>query len=247
MRNPEVQAAIKNAGENALKDPAVQAKIVEQCKTQFPELAGQAKDQCMKWANDPAVQAQAKQYAGMAAVLAADKLGKVGLEFMNQIEQGPTGVRMLAFCGGCASAGYAGYTLTGLINPLNLIGGVVSYVICGYQLCFAVTALIFEMPPEYTAKIPGVNGYQDLLMQKAAFLSDVAGRGLFYIFVGSLWLSLAGLSPLDLGLGCYMAFIGVLHIAMHYGKLGVVAEKMREGANKAKGVLDEQPLLQGGR
>jgi len=248
MRNPQVQAAIKNAGENALKDPAVQAKIVEQCKTQFPALAGQAANQCNEWANDPAVQAQAKQYAGMAAMLAADKLGNAGTEFMNQIEQGPGGVRFLAFAGSAASAGYAVYTLLGLLNPLNLIGGVVAYVISGYQLCFALTAAIFEMPLEYSAKIPGVDKYQDLLMVKAAFLSDVAGRGLFYIFTGSLWLALGGLSPIDLALGCYMVFIGGLHIAMHYGKLGVVADKMREGINKAKDAKaahDEKPLLQG--
>jgi len=242
MQNPEVQAAIKNAGEAALKDPKVQAQIVETCKEKFPELAGQAQAQCTKWANDPEVQRQAKEYAGVAAAMAADKLGKAGAEFMNQIEQGPAGIRFLAFCGGVASAGYAGYTLLGLLNPFNLIGGVVTYVVCGYQLCFAITTVTFEIPLEYSQKIPGINKYQDLLMEKAAFLSDVAGRGLFYVFIGSLWLALGGLSPIDIGLGCYMMFMGVLHIAMHYGKLGVIAEKMREGASKAE---DQVGLLRG--
>lgn len=237
MQNPEVQAAVKKAGEQALHDPEVQAKIVETCKREFPALASQAQEKCAAWANDPEVQRQAKVYASMAA----DKLKNAGAEFMNQIEQGPTGVRFLAFCGGSASAGYAGYTLLGLLNPFNLIGGVVTYVVCGYQLCFAVTTVIFEIPLEYSQKIPGINKYQDLLMEKAAFLSDVAGRGLFYIFIGSLWLALGGLSPIDIGLGCYMCFMGVLHVAMHYGKLGVIADKMREGYSKAE---DQVQLLQ---
>lgn len=245
LSNPEVQAAMKNAGENALKDPEVQRKIAETCKTQFPALAHQAAGKAQEWANDPAVQAQAKEYAGMALGMAGAYAGKAGMEFMNQIEQGPTGVRFLAFCGGVASTGYAAYNMLGLLNPLNLVGGVVTYVICGYQIIFGATSVIFECPPDYMAKIPGVNAYQDMLMQKAAFLSDVAGRGLFYIFVGSLWLALGGLSPVDLALGCYMTFIGALHIAMHYGKLGVVAEKMREGADAAKKSAEERGLLQG--
>jgi hypothetical protein len=245
LSNPEVQKAMKAAGENALKDPAVQAKIAETCKKEFPGLANQAAEQCKVWANDPQVQAQAKQYAGMAGAMAADYAGKAGTEFMNQIEQGPTGVRFLAFCGGCASTGYAGYNMLGLLNPLNLVGGVVTYVICGYQIIFGITGVIQEMPPDYMAKVPGINGYQDILMHKAAFLSDVAGRGLFYIFIGSLWLALGGLSPIDLALGAYMTFIGGLHIAMHYGKLGVVAEKMRAGTDAAKKSAEERGLLGG--
>lgn len=248
MRNPEVQAAMKKAGENALKDPEVQAKILATCKTQFPALAGQAQEQVTQWANDPEVQAQAKQYAGMAAMMAADKLGNAGAEFLNQIEQGPSGVRFLAFCGSAASAGYAIYCLIGLINPLTWIGGVVKYVICFYQLVFATTGAIFEMPPEYAAKIPGINKYQDMLMVKASFLTDVAGRGLFYIFVGTLWLSLAGFSIIDIGLGCYMVFMGFLHIAMHYGELATVATKIRTLSTAAHARItqsskDEQPLL----
>jgi hypothetical protein len=245
MENPEVQAAIKRAGQDALQNPEVQQKIFETCKKEFPGLAGQAKDQCMVWAKDPEVQRQVQQYAGMAGAMAADYAGKAGAEFMNQIEQGPAGVRFLAFCGGAASVGYAGYTLLGLLNPLNLIGGVVTYVICGYQLAFGLTSTIFEMPPEYMQKVPGVDGYQNMLMVKAAFLSDVAGRGLFYIFVGSLWLALGGLSPVDLALGCYMTFIGALHIAMHYGKLGVVTEKLKDGAAAAKSKAEELRPLTG--
>jgi len=245
MENPEVQAAIKRAGQDALQNPEVQAKIFETCKKEFPGLANQAKDQCLEWAKDPEMQRKAQQYAGVAGAMAADYAGRAGGEFMSQIEQGPTGVRFLAFCGGAVSVGYAGYMMLGLLNPFNLLGGPVTYVICGYQLIFGLTATIFEMPPDYMAKVPGVNGYQDLLMQKAAFLSDVAGRGLFYIFVGSLWFALGGLSPVDLALGCYMTFIGFLHIAMHYGKLGVVTDKLKDGANAAKNKAEELRPLTG--
>merc|ERR1712166_1085502 len=111
---------------------------------------------------------------------------------------GPSGVMFLAFCGGVASTGYAGYNMLGLLNPLNLVGGVVTYVICAYQIIFGLTTTIYEMPVQYSEKLPGVDKYHKLLMEKAAFLSDVAGRGVFYIFIGSLWLALGGLSPVDL-------------------------------------------------
>lgn len=224
LKDPKIQAMIKDAGESALKDPAVQAEIVRQCQEKFPGAAAAASEQVQAWANDPAVQEQAKQYAGQALLYA----GQAGDKFVGLIEQGPAGVRFLAFIGGVGSLVNAGLSL---VNPLMLVFGTVTYVVAVYQCLFAITTMLFEAPPEYIAKVPGANGYQDMLMVKAKFLTENAGRGLFYIFQGSLWLAFASMTNIDdLIVGCYLCFIGLLHVLMHFGIMPQsVAQKMRSG------------------
>ena len=99
-----------------------------------------------------------------------------------------------------------------LLSPL-------SFVISAYQLLFAASTALFELPPEYMEKVSFLKPYQDLLSIKCNFLMDVQGRGLFYIFQGLLWAGFASrfASLTDLALTVLMVFIGVLHVAMHYG------------------------------
>ena len=39
--------------------------------------------------------------------------------------------------------------------------------------------------------------------------------------------------PLDFVTGIALCFVGVLHVAMHFGKLGVLSSKMRQGYERA--------------
>merc|ERR1719321_756219 len=102
---------MKDAGQKALSDPKVQAMIVQQFKENFPKYAEQASAQVQAWAADPEVQAKAKQYAGMAGAMAVEYAGKAGEQFISLIEQGPMGIRILAFGGGVASCVNAGLTV----------------------------------------------------------------------------------------------------------------------------------------
>jgi len=225
LSDPQVQEAMKKAGTDALKDPAVQSAIVKAAQEKFPEYASQAQAKATEWAKDPAVQAKAKEYAGQAA----QYLGQAGEATIGLVEQGPTGVRLLAFGAGVLSCVNAVLYCLDIGHLLNVVVMVVS----GYQIVFSVTTMIFEAPPNIIEKIPGITSYQDLLMEKAKFISEVLGRGLFYIFQGSLWLAFANLTKvLDLVTGSVMVFVGVLHIFMHFGHLGTVAQKMREGYQK---------------
>merc|ERR1712146_845249 len=120
------------------------------------------------------------------------------------------------------------------MHPESALPSIFTYVVSGYQIVFSFTTMIFEAPPNVIEKIPAVTQYQDMLIDKAKFISEVAGRGIFYIFQGSLWLAFADLTEiLDIATGLFMAFVGLLHIAMHYGKLGEVAAKMRQGYDRA--------------
>lgn len=229
LSDPRVTQSIKQAGNSALSDPEVQRQILEACKEKFPEYAGQAKDQVKAWAKDPAVQAKAKQYAGVVLDYAA----KAGDHLLNQIEQGPAGVRVLAFLGSLASAINA---VMSLINVFSVFGHMILYMVSVYQFIFSLTTMIFEAKPEWVQKIQQtcpalqVDSYQDLLMENARFLSLSGGRGMFYIFQGTLWLAFASWAEfLNFLIGAFLCFIGVLHVLMHYGIMPQsVAAKMRE-------------------
>merc|ERR1712023_433833 len=107
----------------------------------------------------------------------------------------------------------------------------VMYVVSAYQMIFAASTVIFECPPEYIQKVPQIDQYQDMLGAKCAFLTEFVGRGMFYIFQGSLWLCFASLTDLlDLVTGLLQVFIGVLHVLMHFGVMPQhVATKMQAG------------------
>jgi len=225
LNDPRVQDAMKKAGQKALDDPAVQAKILEIAKEKGPEYAKMGADQVKQWAADPAVQAKAYHYAGMAGAY----VGQAGELTVGLVEQGPTGVRLLAFIASVLSCVNAALYFTNMSHLFNIA----ALVISGYQCLFSVTAIIFEAPPTIIEKIPAITGYQDMLIQKAKFISEVLGRGLFYIFQGSLWLAFASLTKIfDLATGLFLVAVGLLHVAMHFGKLGTVAAKMREGYEK---------------
>jgi len=171
LKNPEVQAAMKNAGEKALGDPAVQQAIIDAAKKTLTAenaalVAGKVKD----WANDPEVQAKARYAAGMAMAYA----GNAGSAFVGCIEQGPEGLRILAFIASAVSAGYAAF---GLINILRIFGGAVSYLVDFYSLIFALSTALFEAKVEWIEKAPKqVNDYQNLLIEYFGFIATTLGR-----------------------------------------------------------------------
>jgi len=228
LKDPRVQESIKKAGQNALSDPAVQAMILETCKEKFPEKASQAAGAVKEWAKDPATQEKAKQYAGVALGYAAN----AGENFMKKLEQGPAAVRFLAFLGGAASFVLSVFAL---FDVLHIFAHPISYCIGVYQCLFSLTTILFEASPETLQKAEAtcpflkVSTYQDLLIVNAKFLALNGGRGLFYIFQGTLWLFSSHFFDFPhIACGLYLGFIGVIHVLMHFGIMPEeVASKMR--------------------
>eukprot|EP00931_Biecheleriopsis_adriatica_P007399 TRINITY_DN10868_c0_g1_i1.p1 TRINITY_DN10868_c0_g1~~TRINITY_DN10868_c0_g1_i1.p1 ORF type:complete len:346 (+),score=95.03 TRINITY_DN10868_c0_g1_i1:39-1076(+) len=232
LQDPQVQAAVRKSGEDALRNPEVQAQIVATMKEKFPEVAAAAKDKVVEWANDPEVQRQAYAFAGMAAEYAYRSVDQV----TSLIEQGPAGIRILAFFGGLGSLVKSIMVLMGLLNPVDGALHAAVYVVHAYQMLFAVTTMMFEAPPSWMEATPGFNAYQDMLLEKAKFLSETGGRGLFYGFQGTLWLCFASLTNLEeLALGLWFMFMAFLHISMHFGVMPQeVAAKMREAGTEVR-------------
>merc|ERR1712232_70444 len=230
LKDPKVQAEIQKASHDALNDPAVQNALMQAFQEKFPEYAAQARDHILAWARDPDVQARAKQYAGVALGFAAD----AGNQIMKRIEQGPVGVRLLAFAAGVGSCTNS---VLSLIEIKTLLAGhLILYMIAVYQLVFSLTTMLFEAPPEWIQNVQAtialpIDSYHDMLIENCRFLSLSGGRGMFYIFQGTLWLAFATLkNPVTLAVGCFLIFIGALHVMMYCCIMPqTVAAKMRDG------------------
>lgn len=212
LSDPKVKAAMQKAGDDALDCAEVQAAMIEAAKKNLTaENAALVAAQCKEWASDPEVQAKARHYAGMAMAYA----GQAGEMFVGCVEQGPQGVRFLAFCAGVASCVNAGFTV---INPMNAMGAMMSYLVAVYQVVFSLTTMLFEASPEWVQKYAKLSEYQNLLIKYFKFLTLNLGRGMFYIGQGCLWLSVSSMTDfLGLAVGGFLIFIGALHICMHFG------------------------------
>merc|ERR1719221_2171734 len=97
---------------------------------------------------------------------------------------------MLCFLGGLATF------IAGVVGLMN-IGSVFlypfNYVLYGYLAAFGVVTFLLEADIETFARFPVfgkfahlVDQYQEDIFQRAKFLTELRGRGLFYLFVGSL-------------------------------------------------------------
>lgn len=234
LSHPAVRKAVQKAGEQALADQAVQEAIVKAATEKGPDVAAYAAAKTTEWAQDPEVQAKAKHCAGVAIGFVSDAACHAGGVFVGCIEQGPAGLRVFSFAGGVASFGLGVLTL---INPLQLMH-FVSYTVSLYQAVFSATTMIFEANPEWINEVGVLDRYQDSLMFNARFLATSGGRGLFYVFQGSLWITLCdGVGHWYMFVtGAYIVLMGALHIAMHFDYMP------SELVAKAKMVTGYQPV-----
>jgi len=228
LKDPDVIEALQNAGSKALSDPKVQEEILRVAKEKAPELATKPVTMVQAWAQNPEVQAKAKYMAGVAI----QYTGHAGEYFVHCIEQGPEGVQILSFIAGVASLVLA---ILQVINPLELLGATFTYVISLYQVIFSLMTMLFEAKTEWVSQYEFVSQLQDILMLNMRFLTLTLGRGLFYIFQGSIWWVLSTFYGIPQKLlGLFMCFLGALYILMHFGIMPQhVATKMKNWADEA--------------
>ena len=140
------------------------------------ETAAKVKDKVKEWANDPEVQAKARHYAGMAMAYA----GRAGALVAGVIEQGPAGIRIIAFCTSLASVALFIFFFIDIKNAL----GCIKYAVAVHQAVLALTTMLFEAKPEWIAKVLGLDGSQNKLIEYWRVIAIIGGRGLFYLFQG---------------------------------------------------------------
>merc|ERR1711920_586171 len=88
----------------------------------------------------------------------------------------------------------------------------VAYMVSFYLFAFALSTMLFEARPQWIEHLGGpLNGYQDLLLEYCKFFALSGGRGMFYVFQGSLWLCGASLGTLlQLLVGGALVFVGIM-------------------------------------
>jgi len=133
------------------------------------------------------------------------------------IEQAPHRIKLMCFFGGLA------VIVNGIFGVLNVFGAftnIIFYIVNFYQVIFGVVTCISELHPGFLGQgdhLPDlVDHFQRWLHEWAKGLTLIGGRGLFYIFQGSLVIVSSSALSLGLIVGLYMLAIGFLCISLHF-------------------------------
>eukprot|EP00931_Biecheleriopsis_adriatica_P081396 TRINITY_DN54725_c0_g1_i1.p1 TRINITY_DN54725_c0_g1~~TRINITY_DN54725_c0_g1_i1.p1 ORF type:complete len:289 (-),score=61.71 TRINITY_DN54725_c0_g1_i1:47-874(-) len=214
LKDPAVQRAIAEAGKDALSSPAVQQQILATCAEKYPELASQAASKLQSWAEDPAFKEQLAGMASRTAAATASAAVAAPGTILRLIEKGEPGVRRIACTCGLVSAAWS---FIGVVNVFNILTPI-DYIVDMYLCIFGLTTAMFEASPRWVARCDLLKAYQDGLIDNAKFLCKCWGRGMFYIFQGSLWFGQCGIkTPLTLCLALMLCFVGVLNVMLFFG------------------------------
>eukprot|EP00931_Biecheleriopsis_adriatica_P107239 TRINITY_DN81590_c0_g1_i1.p1 TRINITY_DN81590_c0_g1~~TRINITY_DN81590_c0_g1_i1.p1 ORF type:complete len:190 (-),score=38.90 TRINITY_DN81590_c0_g1_i1:73-642(-) len=129
------------------------------------------------------------------------------------VQRGPEGIGWLCFVGGLATSVLA---FLGVLNVLDAGLEPLQYLLNIYQMAFGFTVCVIEAPLEWVEKSAKLSKARSFIHEFAKFLETFGGRGLFYIFQGSIDVSLNSFSLTTL-VGCYMCGAGLLCIGMQFG------------------------------
>lgn len=177
----------------------------------YPDAAGQ-------------VAGQGFHAAKAGAILAAQEINKY-------IQEGPAGISILCFLGGIVTA------VVGFIGLLDIVSGITDpfhYILHIYLTVFGFVAVMLEADTQSLAgyKVIGRLGplfesYQMEVFKKAQFLTELRGRGFFYVFVGTLAISQCFV--------CLLFLVGVWNMGM-----GIICVLMSFGVNPANHIPQSQ-------
>jgi acyl-CoA-binding protein len=173
---------------------------------------------------DPATREMMKQHAmelgGHAALMAKHYGHKGVMAFGDYIQQGPKGASALCFIGGVASSIAGGMCVSGLFNAVT---DPLHYVLYVYMFIFGLATTCLEADPDRIGIMPypfdllagPLTRGQAWLHTEAKLLTELRGRGVFYLYQGTLMCTQWSL--LLFLVGFHNALMGVLCIAMSFG------------------------------
>jgi acyl-CoA-binding protein len=174
---------------------------------------------------DPATREVMKQHAmelgGHAAMIAQHYGHKGVMAFGEYIQQGPKGASTLCFVGGIATSTVGLMYVTGFLKAVT---DPLHYLIYLYMFAFGVATTCLEADPDRIGMMPfpfdslagPLTRGQAWLHAEVRLLTELRGRGIFYLYQGTLMSTQCVFCLLFL-VGIYSAIMGALCIAMSYG------------------------------
>eukprot|EP00933_Yihiella_yeosuensis_P065942 TRINITY_DN69966_c0_g1_i1.p1 TRINITY_DN69966_c0_g1~~TRINITY_DN69966_c0_g1_i1.p1 ORF type:complete len:173 (+),score=15.21 TRINITY_DN69966_c0_g1_i1:57-575(+) len=136
------------------------------------------------------------------------------------IEQAPHRINIACFAGGAAVVLHG---IFGVLNIFAVMDNTINYVVNFYMVLFGVVTCVTESHPElHPAMHDVLEKIQAWMHEWAKGLTLLWGRGLFYIFQGSLAMVSSGLISVGLIVGAYMIAMGAVCISMHFRNKGKV-------------------------
>lgn len=135
-------------------------------------------------------------------------------ELHEAIQQAPHYLNLMCQIGGCA------VVLNGLFSVLDVFEAfshTIFYIVNGYLVFFGIVTIITESHPDNWPPLYGMlHSIQEWMHEWAMGLTMLIGRGLFYIFQGSLIILSSSLLSLGLFVGLYMMLVGSICVFQHW-------------------------------
>jgi len=174
---------------------------------------------------DPATREMIKQHAmelgGHAATMAGHYGHKGVVAFGEYIQQGPKGASTLCLLGGVGTTVVGAMYVTGFLKAVT---DPLHYIIYLYMFTFGLATTCLEADPDRIGMMPwpfdGLAGPltrgQAWLHAEIRLLTELRGRGFFYLYQGSL-MATQGWYILLILVGLFNTLMGALCIAMSFG------------------------------
>jgi len=174
---------------------------------------------------DPAAREALKQQAvsvGRQVGSVARHYGHKGLmAFQEYIQQGPQGISTLCFVGGVGTSALGVMSLTSVFDTIR---DPVDYVLNAYLCAFGLATVVIEADTDRIGmmvmpfdRLAGpVTSAQAWLHEECRLLTQLRGRGLFYLYQGTLLVTQCAFC-LNFLVGLYVSLMGLLCISISFG------------------------------
>jgi len=170
--------------------------------------------------NNPHVRDAAYEQANQGFSVVRQGASQAVSELRKYVQEGPAGVSILCFLGGLAT------TIVGILGLLNISSSLTSpfqYVLNAYLTLFGVVTVLLEADMESFGRMkvlgklkPFVEKYQMEVFNRAKVLTELRGRGFYYVFLGSLAVTQC-MFCLDFVIGLWNVLMGALCLMMSFG------------------------------
>eukprot|EP01057_Protomagalhaensia_wolfi_P006204 Protomagalhaensia_wolfi_Nauph_80__6203@NODE_924_length_1878_cov_661_286569_g696_i0_p2_GENE_NODE_924_length_1878_cov_661_286569_g696_i0NODE_924_length_1878_cov_661_286569_g696_i0_p2_ORF_typecomplete_len198_score41_25COPI_assoc/PF08507_10/1_1e15TssN/PF17555_2/0_26_NODE_924_length_1878_cov_661_286569_g696_i011651758 len=142
------------------------------------------------------------------------------LNELTQELEGPKPLRLLAALGGLGLAAVAALKL---LNFTTFFTEPWRYVLECYMVVFGIAIVTIE-----AKSVAGRSQNKQFLYKWFPFVSIVGGKGITYIFFGTLGLSFGWHHLLMFGVSAYVGAIGVAYCLIHFAKFDSLGEKYNQ-------------------